>query len=116
LWRTILTAEQRSNAALMSTVGKFAAIIGSAGVYVTMAFLAAEQVRAIGPLMALGASPSEIVRGVLRRALQQVVWESASALVGAGAASHALPCFVFDMRAARIDPTTVLKRYWPSLR
>jgi ABC-type antimicrobial peptide transport system permease subunit len=82
----------------MTTFGAVAVIIGAIGVYGTMAFLVAQHVRAIGLRMALGATPSDIMRSVLRQALQQVGLGAAIGLAGAWTVSSALTSFVFGIR------------------
>jgi predicted permease len=132
-----LTAGRRFNAGLMATFGLIAVAIAAIGVYGTMAFLVAQQGRAIGLCVALGASRSDIMRSVLRDALQRVALGATIGLAGAWVMSEALTSFVFGisptepavyfavavflvfvgiaaalapaLRAARLDPLLALK-------
>ncbi len=97
-----LTATRRFNAAVMTMFGVFAVVIGAISVYGTMAFVVARQVRAIGLRMALGASPADVMRMVLGRALRLAAIGAAVGLAGAWAASSAFAAFVFGIRTT--DP------------
>jgi len=97
-----LTAGRRFNAQLMSIFGLIAIVIGAIGIYATMAFVVAQQIRMIGVKMALGASPSRIMRSVLRNALGHVALGTAIGLTGAWVFSQALASFVFGIRST--DP------------
>jgi predicted permease len=132
-----LTADRRFNAGLMSIFGVIAIAIGAVGVYGTMAFFVAAEVRAIGLRMALGASPGRVMRGVLRDAGWRV---AAGIVIGLGVAwavSGAFASLVFGvtttspavyagvaaaigvvgglaalvpaLRAARLDPLVALR-------
>jgi predicted permease len=101
-----LTAGRRFNAGLMTTFGLIAVAIGAIGVYGTTAFFVARQVRAIGLRMALGASPRDVMRSVLRDALRLVVLGVGVGLAGAWAVSNAFTSFVFGVRPA--DPMVYL--------
>jgi putative ABC transport system permease protein len=98
-----LTAVRRFNAGLMATFGFIAVAIGAIGVYGTMAFLVAQQVRAIGLRMALGATPSDVTRSVLWNALQRVGLGVGIGLAGALAVSKVFASFIFGIRPT--DPT-----------
>lgn len=132
-----LTAARRFNAGLMSIFGFVAIAIGAAGIYGTMAFVVAQQVRAIGLRMALGASPGRVMRSVLRDAAWRVVAGLAIGLTCAWAISSAFASLVFGvtptepgiymmvagivvliglaaaivpaLRAARLDPLVALR-------
>jgi hypothetical protein len=95
-WRA--TAGRRFNAGLMATFGLIAVAIGAIGVYGTMAFFVARQVRSIGLRMALGASPSHVRRAVLSDALRRVGLGVAVGLLGAWLMSGALKSVVFGIR------------------
>ena len=134
-----LTAGRRFNAGLMAIFGFIALAIGAIGVYGTTSFVVAQQIPAIGLRMTLGASPTRVLRSVLREALRDVALGVGIGLAGAWALSGALESFVFGiratdpivyaavggflavvgtaaafvpaMRAARLDPLTALRRY-----
>ena len=132
-----MTATRRFNAGLMAGFGFIAIALGAIGVYGTMAFFVARQVRAIGLRMALGASSSRVMRSVLGAAVGRVALGTAIGLAGAWAVSNALTSYVFGiqptdvrvytgvgllitvigfsaalmpaLRAARLDPLTALR-------
>lgn len=132
-----LTAGRRFNASVMTFFGLVAVAIGAVGIYGTMAFFVAQQVRAIGLRMALGATPSRVMRAVLRDAAWRVLAGVAIGLAGAWAISNAFASFVYGvttteprvyvmvagliaavslaaavapaLRAARVDPLVALR-------
>jgi predicted permease len=93
-----LTTLRRFNAGLMTALGAVALVLGGMGIYATMAFLVACQVRAIGLRLALGASPAEIVRLVLWAAGRRVAVGAALGLAGAWATSSAFRALAFGVR------------------
>lgn len=131
------TAGRRFNAGLMGVFGMVAVVIGAIGIYGTMAFVVAQQGRAIGLRMALGASRSNVIRSILSEALGRVTAGAAVGLVGARivaslftslvfgvqttspavyaavglglAAVGVLAAFVPALRAARLDPLAALR-------
>lgn len=92
------TAGRRFNAGLMAIFGIVAIAIGAAGIYGTMAFVVAQQVRTIGLHMALGASPANILRSVLRRAIVRVTIGAGIGLTIAFLLSGAVSAFIFGVR------------------
>jgi putative ABC transport system permease protein len=132
-----LTADRRFNAGLMSVFGMVAVVIGAIGIYGTMTFVVAQQARAIGLRMALGASKSNVLRSILSEALWRVGVGAALGLVGARlvaslftslvfgvqttspavyaavglglAAMGVLAAFLPALRAARLDPLAALR-------
>jgi ABC-type antimicrobial peptide transport system permease subunit len=60
-----ITARRRFSAGTMAIFGVLALVIGAAGVYGVMSSLVAQRTREIGVRLALGATGSQIVRGVL---------------------------------------------------
>ena len=70
-------------AALMSALGLLAMLLAAVGLYSLMAYAVSERRQEIGIRMALGASPSNVVGAVLRRAMALV---AAGLLVGGAAA------------------------------
>jgi hypothetical protein len=81
-----ITTERRFNTALMSLFGIVALLIGATGVYAVMNANVAKQRRELGIRVALGASRSQLVAGVVRRAL----WLTTLGLVVGLAAGRAL--------------------------
>jgi ABC-type antimicrobial peptide transport system permease subunit len=133
-----LTATRRFLAALMSVFGIAGVLLGAAGVYAVMASCVAQQTREIGVRLALGASPSQILRGVLTLAgrhllaglvlglpiawwlsrgfasmLFQVTPADVSVYIGVGGLivlMGSLAAFVPARRAGSIDPIISLRR------
>jgi putative ABC transport system permease protein len=133
-----LTAQRRFNAELMAVFGLLALAIGALGVYGTMAFFVARQVRAIGLRMALGASPPRVLRSVLKGALARVALGAAIGLAAAWGLSNVFTAYVYGVqptdlrvyagvavflvlvglvtaleparRAAQLDPLTALRQ------
>lgn len=70
-------AQPRLASLLLSGFALFAVLLSGLGVYGVMAFAVRQDTRELGVRLALGATPSELGRGVLRRAFT---------LIGAGAA------------------------------
>jgi ABC-type antimicrobial peptide transport system permease subunit len=93
-----LTADRRFNAGLMTIFGLLAIVIGAIGIYGTMAFVVAQQTRAIGLRMALGASPSNVLRSILRESLWRVVLGVAVGLVVARAVAGLFTSLVFGVQ------------------
>jgi predicted permease len=130
-------AGRRFNATLMSVFGGIALLIGAIGVYGTLAFVVAQDVRAIGLRLALGATPAGVRRLILGDAMRRVGAGIAVGLVAAWAVSSWLTSVVFGvtptnpaiylvvaavmaavsfiaalvpaLRASRLDPLNALK-------
>ena len=96
-WR--LTADRRFNAGLMTIFGVLAIAIGAIGIYGTMAFVVAQQARAIGLRMALGATPTRVLRAVLRDALWRVSLGAVAGLVAARVAANSFTSLVSGVEA-----------------
>jgi ABC-type antimicrobial peptide transport system permease subunit len=101
-----LTAVRRFNAGVMGVFGLIAIALGAVGVYGTMSFVVAQQVRSIGLRMALGATPARVLRSVLRKALRHVALGMAIGLASAWLGSGVFTSFVFGIQPA--DPTVYL--------
>ena len=133
-----ITAPRRFNAGLMSVFGLVGTLIGAAGVFAVMMSFVAQQTREIGVRVALGATPTQIQRGVLALAwrhllaglalgvpcawwlsrgfstlLFQVTPADTSVYVGVAGLLIAvgfLAAWIPARRAARIDPIISLRR------
>jgi predicted permease len=97
-----LTADRRFNAGLMTIFGVVAVAIGCIGIYGTMTFVVAQQARAIGLRMALGASPSNVLRSILRESLWRVGVGVALGLIGARAVASLFTSLVFGVQATSL--------------
>ena len=96
------TGGRRFNAGLMTLFGVIALLIGAIGIYGTMSFVVAQDVRAIGLRLALGATPKRIRRGVLLDAGRRV---AVGVIVGLGcawAASSLMASLVFGVRSTSL--------------
>lgn len=98
----LLTASRRLNASVMTFFGLVAIVVGAMGVYGTMAFVVAQQVRAIGLRMALGASTSHVMRTVLLDAVRHVATGIAIGLAGAWAVSGVFASLVFGVTTTEV--------------
>jgi predicted permease len=92
-----LTADRRFNAGVMAIFGAIAILIGAIGIYGTMAFLVAQRVREIGVRMALGASPTRVMRTVIRDASWCVLLGLVIGLAAARAVSSLFTSLVFGV-------------------
>jgi predicted permease len=133
----VLTAERRFNAGMMAVFGALALGMAAFGVYGLMSFVVAQQRRAIGVRLALGATAGRIFRGVLVDSGRLLAVALALGLFGGWAASRLFASVVFGVtgaepwlyagvaiilgltavaatviparRAARVDPTVALR-------
>jgi hypothetical protein len=102
-----ITAGRRFNAAVMAALGVLGVALGIAGVYGTIQFLVTRKVRDIGLRLALGASPSRIMRSVLSLALRRVALGTLLGLTVAWGISGAFHSLVFGITPT--DPGTYLQ-------
>ena len=86
-----LAQRPRFNALLLALFAGMGALLAAIGLYGVMAFLVGQRTQEIGVRMALGATPSNIARLILRRA---ALWTLAGALLG-------FPGLLFATRALR---------------
>lgn len=85
-----LTVLHRYAARIVSLFGVVALLVTALGVYSTMSLYVAQQTRAIGVRIALGATPRRIVRLVLRKALALTAIGAALGFVGSWLTSNIL--------------------------
>jgi predicted permease len=97
---------QRVTALLFGVTGLIGLVIAVLGLYGVISFLAAQQTKAIGIRMALGASRRQVVVGVLRKGITLTI---SGVLVGLGAAflvARGVAAFLYGV--APTDPITYL--------
>ena len=94
-----LTADRRFNASLMTIFGALAVAIGASGIYGTVTFVVAQQARAIGLCLALGASRRSVLRSTLMASLWRVGVGVVLGVIGARAAAGLLTSLVFGVEA-----------------
>ncbi len=97
-----LTADRRFNAGMMTVFGLIALTLAAAGVYGVTAFVVAQQSRAIGVRLALGATPGRIFRGVLGEAGRAIALALALGLSGGWAASRLVGSVVFGVTGGEV--------------
>ena len=95
-----LTAERRFNAGMMAVFGLLALGMAAFGVYGLMSFVVAQQRRAIGVRLALGATTGRIFRGVLVESGRVLAVALALGLLGGWAASRLFTSVVFGVTGA----------------
>ncbi|HET7374277.1 MAG TPA: ABC transporter permease [Gemmatimonadaceae bacterium] len=78
--------------------------LAAVGIYGVLSGSVAERVREIGVRLALGASPRDVVRLVMRQGMALAVTGVVLGLLGAAAASRALITLLFGI--SRLDPAT----------
>jgi predicted permease len=93
-----LTATRRFNATLMSLFALFAVFIGAAGIYGVMASLVAQRKREFGVRIALGASKSDIRRGLLAEVGRHLAVGLALGLPAAWWLSRGFAALFFEVR------------------
>jgi putative ABC transport system permease protein len=129
---------QRFYLAVLSAFAMFAVLLAAVGIYAAYSYAVASQTPEIGVRLALGASPTRILGGIVGRALALGGIATAAGLLGAAASARVLESLLFNVttrdpltyagvglflmatvtiataipaaRAARIDPLTALRR------
>jgi predicted permease len=91
-------SRERFGAALLGLLAAIALFLASVGVYGLVSETVAARTREIGVRMALGASPSDIVRDVVRRGLTLAAVGLAAGLAAALALSRLLSSLLFHVR------------------
>jgi ABC-type antimicrobial peptide transport system permease subunit len=95
-------AQPRLGTVLMSSFGLVALLLAAIGLYGVMAALVRDQMREIGIRMALGATPANVRRDVLRRAALVTGVGLCVGLAGALATSQLFASLLFDV--SPLDP------------
>ncbi len=94
----------RSLTILLLGFGLLAVVIGGVGVYSLIAYVVSWRTREIGVRLALGASRTQIVSGVVKQSLALAIGGSLVGLVAAGLLTRFLHSFLFQVSA--LDPWT----------
>ncbi len=100
-----LLAERKFNTLLIGIFAALALLLAMMGIYGVLSNLVASRVREIGIRMAIGASPAEIGRMVLRQSMVPVALGLAIGLAGTFALSRFLEALLFRVQAR--DPLTL---------
>jgi predicted permease len=103
LGRTL--AEARFNTALLLTLGLAGLLLAIVGIYGVIAYFVSHRTQEIGVRLALGASPGDVVRLVIRQGLRPVLWGIATGLVLAAASTRVLAAALFGVTPR--DPLTM---------
>jgi ABC-type antimicrobial peptide transport system permease subunit len=85
---------ERLGASFFSGFGLVSLVLGLAGVFGLVSFLAESRRREIGVRMALGATPNRLMRSVVSTGLLPVAVGAVAGLVAAGLLSHTIEAFV----------------------
>jgi ABC-type antimicrobial peptide transport system permease subunit len=94
----------RSLTILLLGFGLLAVVIGGVGVYSLIAYLVSWRTREIGIRLALGATRSQIVGGVVRQSLALAIGGSLLGLIAAALVTRFLHSFLFEV--STLDPLT----------
>jgi putative ABC transport system permease protein len=97
-------AQARFNTLLMTLLGGIGLILSAIGVYGVIAYFVTQRQQEIGIRMALGAKGGDVIRMVIRQAMQPVAIGVALGLVGAYSASRVLAAYVHGVTTT--DPLT----------
>jgi putative ABC transport system permease protein len=103
-----ITEARRFNASLMGAFGLVALVIGAIGVYGTMAFIVAQQTRSIGLRIALGATPSDVIRSVVSAAVWRAGVGIGTGLLIAWASAGLFTSLVFGVEPTDMRPYLVV--------
>jgi predicted permease len=97
--------EERSMAMLLGFFGALALVLSSIGLYGTMSYAVSRRTRELGIRLALGAQRKDLLRMVLREALQQVVIGVAVGIPVALAGARMIASMLFGVKTT--DPATI---------
>ena len=98
-------SQRRFNTLLLETFAGLALVLAAMGIYGVLANLVASRVREIGIRMAIGATPGEIGRLVLRQAMKPVAAGIVAGLAGSLVLGRFLEALLFDVKPG--DPVTL---------
>jgi putative ABC transport system permease protein len=101
---TIL-ATAKFNTLLMSLLGVIGLLLAASGIYGVIAYFVSQRTQEIGVRMALGATPSSVIRLVVGHALKPVAAGTALGLISAYFATALIATQLFNV--TRADPLTV---------
>jgi predicted permease len=98
-------SEERSMAMLLGFFGALALVLSSIGLYGTMSYAVSRRTRELGIRLALGAQRKDLLRMVLREALQQVIIGVAIGIPVALAGARLIASMLFGVKMT--DPVTI---------
>jgi predicted permease len=98
-------ATARFNTLLLSLLGAIGLALAASGIYGVIAYFVSQRTQEIGVRIALGATPSAVVRMVLGQAMRPVALGTMVGLAGALGASRVLSSQLFGV--SRTDPLTI---------
>jgi putative ABC transport system permease protein len=104
-YRNDILAQRKFNTLLIGIFAALALLLAMIGIYGVLSNLVASRVREIGIRMAIGASPAEIGRLILRQSLIPVAFGLAIGLAGTFALSQFLEALLFRVQPR--DPLTL---------
>lgn len=100
------TAQPRFQTMLLSLFSTAALLIAAAGIYSVMAYLVRQRRHEIGIRMALGASPHDILRMVIKQGMRYVLFGVVLGLAASFALMRLMKSLFFDVSAT--DPLTFI--------
>jgi predicted permease len=100
-----LAGEERSMAMLLGFFSALALVLSSIGLYGTMSYAVSRRTRELGIRLALGAQQKDLLRMVVREALQQVVVGVAIGIPVALAGARMIASMLFGVKTT--DPVTI---------
>ncbi len=98
------TDGERFRTWLLSGFAGLALVLAALGIYGVLAYFVAQRVRELGIRLALGASPAQLWRMVVRQGMRPVLWGATGGLAVAYAAATFVRTLLFDV--APLDPAT----------
>jgi putative ABC transport system permease protein len=102
---TEVVATSRFNTRLLTTLGLIGLLLAAIGIYGVIAYFVSQRTQEIGVRLALGASPRDVVRLVIRQALKPVLAGLVLGIAGALAIGNILASELYGVTAR--DPLTI---------